>query len=237
MKWISQSISIASRNKLKIPRPFKNKEFKLKALLGPDNKNYIVLPCHAGGRGFESRHSRHICTLVFCVTYFSHIINLEKAHNRGRPESFTASKEQCSLIMEVFDLLDLKSFTIQFQVELLINGAYNLRGSLNAVVVQPSAVSCEPVTTSISEPFSIMLVPSQKRLHDYEESHPDDDCDIFAEGEYDVGNLSLEYLSLSLPTYPRLPGESGDYVEFDDSKKEEAPSPFATLADKLKDKK
>ncbi len=170
------------------------------------------------------------------MTHFSHVINLEKAHNRGRPESFSASKEQCSSIIEVFDLSDLKSFTVQFQVELLINGAYELRGSLNAVVVQPSAVSCEPVTTSISEPFSIMLVPSQKRLQDYEESHPDDDCDVFVDGEYDLGNLALEYLSLSLPVHPRLPGESGDYIEFDENEKEVVPSPFATLIDKLKDK-
>ncbi len=170
------------------------------------------------------------------MTYFSHTINLEKAHNRGRPESFTASKEQCVSIMEVFDLLDLKSFTIQFQVELLINGAYDVRGSLNAVVVQPSSMSCEPVITSISEPFSIMLVPTQNRLHDYEESHPDDDCDVFIDGEYDLGNLALEYLSLSLPTNPRLPGESGDYIEFDENEKEVVPSPFANLVDKLKDK-
>lgn len=170
------------------------------------------------------------------MTYFSYIINLEKAHNRGRPESFTASKEECGLIMEVFDLLDLKSFTIQFQVELLMNGAYDVRGSLNAVVVQPSSISYEPVTTSISEPFSLMLVPSQNRLRDYEESHPDEDCDIFVDGEYDLGNLALEYLSLSLPTNPRLPGELGDYIEFDENEKEAVPSPFASLVDKLKDK-
>lgn len=138
--------------------------------------------------------------------------------------------------MEVFDLLDLKSFTIQFQVEQLINGAYDVCGSLNAVVVQPSSMSCEPVTTSISEPFSIMLVPTQNRLQDYEESHPDEDCDVFVDGEYDLGNLALEYLSLSLPTHPRLPGESGDYIEFDENEKEEKPSPFASLVDKLKDK-
>ena len=80
--------------------------------------------------------------------------------------------------MEVFDLLGLKSFTVQTQVKQLINGTYEVHGSLNAVVVQSSVVSCEPVTTSISEQFTVMLVPSKKRMQDYEESHPDDDCDV-----------------------------------------------------------
>jgi uncharacterized metal-binding protein YceD (DUF177 family) len=170
------------------------------------------------------------------VTYFSHIIDLEQAHLRGRPMSFSASKDQCEHIMEVFDLLDLKSFTVQTHINQLINKTYEVNGSLNAVVVQSSVVSCEPVTTSISEQFTVMLMPSQKRLDEYEESHPDDDCDVFVAGEYDIGNLALEYLSLSLPTNPKLAGESADHIEFDENEKEIVASPFATLMDKLKDK-
>ena len=55
-------------------------------------------------------------------------------------------------------------------------------------------------------------------------------------GEYDIGNLALEYLSLSLPTNPKLAGESADHIEFDENEKEIVASPFATLMDKLKDK-
>ncbi len=150
--------------------------------------------------------------------------------------SFSASNEQCEQIMEVFDLLGLKSFTVQTQVKQLINGTYEVHGSLNAVVVQSSVVSCEPVTTSISEQFTVMLVPSKKRMQDYEESHPDDDCDVFVDGEYDIGNLALEYLSLSLPETPKLAGETGDHIEFDENEKEATVSPFSALSDKLKDK-
>lgn len=166
------------------------------------------------------------------MNYFSHVIDLENASERGRPDSFMATKEQCEQIMEVFDLLDLKSFTVQSQVHLLGDGIYELLGSLNAVVVQPSIVSCEPVTTSISEPFTVRLVPSQKRMVDYESSHPDDDCDVYENQKYDLGNLALEYLSLSLPTHPKLVGESGDHIEFDE---EEKPSPFAVLNDLKKE--
>ena len=169
------------------------------------------------------------------MTNFSHVVKLDKAHKRGRPDAFNASDNERAVIMEVFDLLDLKSFSVQYQVELLINGAYELLGSINAVVVQPSVVSFEPVTTRISEPFSVMLLPSQKRLEDYEEHHEHDDCDVFVDGEYDIGNLSLEYLSLSLPINPRLPGESGDYIEFDPDEKEVKISPLAGLMDRLKD--
>ncbi len=168
------------------------------------------------------------------MDFFSHIIDLEDAANRGRPASFNASPEQWAQIIEIFDLLALKSFTVQSQVTKLINGSYEVHGSLNAVVVQPSVVSYEPVTTTISEPFLVMLVPSQKRLDDYEAAHPDIDCDVFKDGEYDIGNLALEYLSLSLPTQPKLVGESGDHREFDETEKQSKPSPFAVLSDKLK---
>ncbi len=168
------------------------------------------------------------------MNYFSHIIDLDEADKRGRPTSFSASKGQCEQIMEVFDLLELKSFTVQTQVKALINGAYEVHGSLNAVVVQPSIVSYEPVTTSISEQFTIMLVPTQNRLVDYESSHPDDDCDVYTDDEYDLGNLALEYLSLSLPTHPKLAGESGDHIEFDETE-QKASSPFSVLSDKLKE--
>jgi uncharacterized metal-binding protein YceD (DUF177 family) len=81
-----------------------------------------------------------------------------------------------------------------------------------------------------------MLMPSQKRLDEYEESHPDDDCDVFVDGEYDIGNLALEYLSLTLPENPKLAGETGDHIEFDENEKEAKVSPFSVLSDKLKDK-
>jgi uncharacterized metal-binding protein YceD (DUF177 family) len=174
--------------------------------------------------------------LVDTVTDFSHIVDLENAYNRGRPESFQATEVHRQTIVEMFDLLELKSFSVQFQVEKQINNTYNLQGSINAVVVQPSVVSFEPVTTAVSEQFTVVLVPSQKRLEDYEESHPDDDSDVFKDGEYDIGTLALEYLSLSLPDQPKLPGENANYQEFDPTENTPKPSPFASLVDKLKDK-
>ena len=193
--------------------------------------------CHAGGRGFESRHSRHNFIheiLTDNVTEFSHIFDLENACLRGRPESLHATEEQRKTIVETFNLLALKSFSVQFHVEKQINSTYILQGSINALVTQPSVISFEPVTTTISQQFTVILLPSQKRLAEYEEFHPDDDSDVFIDGKYDVGNVALEYLSLCLPENPKLPGESADYIEFDESKKGKI-SPFASLVDKLKD--
>lgn len=194
--------------------------------------------CHAGGRGFKSRHSRHklfIEILIDTVTDFSHIFDLETACLRGRPESLQATAEQRMVIAETFNLLDLKSFSVQFHVEKQINSTYILQGSINACVVQASVVSFEPVTTTISQQFTVILLPSQKRLEEYEESHPDDDSDVFANGEYDAGQVALEYLSLFLPENPKLPGENADYIEFD-ANQDDKVSPFASLVDKLNNK-
>lgn len=169
------------------------------------------------------------------MTEFSHIIDLENACLRGRPESLHATDEQRKTIIEAFNLLDLKSFSVQFHVEKQVNATYLLQGSINALVVQSSVISFEPVVTTISEQFIIVLLPSQKRLDEYEVSHPDDDSDIFINGEYDVGNVALEYLSLCLPEHPKLPGENADYIEFDETECSKI-SPFSGLVDKLKDK-
>jgi hypothetical protein len=170
------------------------------------------------------------------VSLISYIIDLEKASNSDRADSFKASLEQCTNIAKEFDLIAVKTFNVQYQVEQLINKTYRIFGSINAIVVQESSVSSELVTTSISEAFSVALFFSEKRLEEYEISHPDEDSDVITDGEYDLGNLALEYLSLNIPTYPKLPGESGDYKEFTNSENEDNVHPFASLEDHLNKK-
>ncbi len=169
------------------------------------------------------------------MTLFSRIIDIEKSFNNGKPDSFRASETQCANIAKDFGIHALKSLVVQFQVEQLINKVYKIVGSINAVVVQESCYSTAHVTTSISEPFSVLLFNSEKRLEEYEISHPDDDSDVMVEGEYDLGQLALEYVSLNIPTYPKLPNEERlVYQEFEVTDSQEKILPFANLDEKLK---
>lgn len=169
------------------------------------------------------------------VTLFSQIIDIEKSFNSGKPGSFRASDIQCANIAKDFGIHSVKYLVVQFQVEQLINKVYKIVGSINAIVVQESCYSTAHVTTSISEPFSVLLFYSEKRLEEYEISHPDDDSDTMVDGEYDLGQLALEYVSLNIPTYPKLPHEERlVYKEFEVTNAQEKILPFANLEEKLK---
>ena len=167
------------------------------------------------------------------MSLFTYIVDLEKAVKKASPDSFKASVEQCKTIASEFGLVELKTFNVQFQAEQLINKTFRISGSINAIVVQESAISTKLVTTSISEPFAVSLFFSEKRLEEYEISHPDEDSDVITDGEYDLGNLALEYLSLSIPTYPKLPGETCSYQEFTPSENTDNVHPFANLEEQL----
>lgn len=140
-------------------------------------------------------------------------------------------------IQEYFGLISLKSFSIQYKVIAYLTKFYQIAGSINAMVVQESVISSKLVTTSISEQFDLILLPSDKLLDEYLNNNPENDADKFSDDSYDIAKIALEYLSLSLPSYPKLPGEhsrSGDnYNKSTDETEIIRISPFAKLKNHL----
>lgn len=124
----------------------------------------------------------------------------------------------------------------------------SLKGHIDAVVVQPSVVSLEPVTSQMSEPFEATFLPDGSKLAKprYSEEgemllDPEgaDAPELFSGDTIDAWPVVMEFFQLALDPFPRLPGEafghSGPQQDAEAGKGSESgeadrtDSPFAVL--------
>lgn len=119
---------------------------------------------------------------------------------------------------------------------------WQLSGQLGATVVQPCAVSLEPVTTRIDVPVSRRYLADFQEPQGVETEMPEDDTAEALPETLALEDIMREALDLALPLFPRADGVALSETQFagpgvtpmsdDDAK------PFASLAglrDKLAD--
>jgi uncharacterized metal-binding protein YceD (DUF177 family) len=116
-------------------------------------------------------------------------------------------------IAAALDLLELPVLRFDGEIRPAGKRDMELRGQLEAVVVQPCSVSLEPVRTKLREDVV------RRYLADYAESHaeeveiPEDDTLDPLPEVIDAAAVVIEALALALPLYPRAPGaELGEAV-------------------------
>lgn len=162
---------------------------------------------------------------------------LRVAHlNPNKPTGFTLrpnADDRAALAAE-FGLLDLPALVFQGQISASGSDSWDLRGELQAEVVQPCIVTLQPVRTKIDEPVHRRFSPHVAQPEGEEVEMPDDELEPL--GQFiDLAHVMAEELALSLPLYPRAEG-----VELDDSPEPEAEvetrRPFAGLAEMMKRK-
>jgi len=113
--------------------------------------------------------------------------------------------------------------------------AFRFDGRLEAEVVQPCAVTLEPVTTAIDEPVGRTFSPHAGTPEGGEEAEMGDDELVPLGDAIDLAGLAAEELSLALPPWPRAPGASLPEEDGDEAgRTDESRRPFAGLADLLK---
>jgi uncharacterized metal-binding protein YceD (DUF177 family) len=134
------------------------------------------------------------------------------------------------------DALDVKLHAVRFR------GGIRVTGRLTAQVTQPSVVTMEPLTQSISEPIDRIFLPGGEKDYAgpanaeiFVDLEGDDMPDHFEGNEADLSDLIVETLALSVDLYPREAGASIEDTGFEPDKDES--SPFDVLkALKPKDK-
>ncbi|MGY6549727.1 MAG: YceD family protein [Roseinatronobacter sp.] len=109
-------------------------------------------------------------------------------------------------IAAALDLLAVRKFRFEAQLHPVGKRDWELRGQLGATVVQPCAVTLEPVTTRIDEPVTRHLVADFVEPEAQETEMPEDDTLEPLGDEIDVSAIALEALSLALPAFPRALG-------------------------------
>lgn len=134
------------------------------------------------------------------------------------------------------DLLDLPE--LRFSGAIRVSGAddWALSGKLTARVVQPCAITLEPVPSAISEDVELIFSPHIATPTEEEVEMGDDSIEPLGQW-IELGDIALESLSLALPTHPLAPGASlADGTDDPDMAGDESDrrKPFAGLADLLK---
>lgn len=125
----------------------------------------------------------------------------------------------------------LERLEADVEVSPWLDGA-QVRGRLQARVLQTCGVTLEPMQTEIDHRFELKLLPagSPNAPEQTEESVIDPDAedppDLIEGEEIDIGFIVVEQLALEIDPFPRKPG-----AVFDTGPQEAPPSPFAVLKD------
>lgn len=160
------------------------------------------------------------------------VVNLERIYNDKAHYVVTASKEECDNLAKRFDLIAVESLEARYDIDpaKTSRGGYHLRGKLHGDVVQSCVVTLAPVKEVVDADIDLQVI--DKKYEDLDPLDPEleEDFEYSIQDEVDLGEITAQYLSLSLNPYPRAPNVDANKVleEFQDEK-----NPFAVL-EKLK---
>ena len=160
-------------------------------------------------------------------------VRLDSMPAAGRDVVVSPSLEERTAIagqlgVTSLDRLDVKLHAVKFR------GGMRVTGRLEASVTQPSVVSLDAVTQSISEPIDRIFLPGGEKPYAasagaevFVDLEGDDIPDHFDGPEADLSDLIVETLALAVDLYPKAPGESLDDLGLDPDLAKD--NPFAAL--------
>ncbi|MCP1198450.1 DUF177 domain-containing protein [Notoacmeibacter sp. MSK16QG-6] len=169
----------------------------------------------------------------------THFVTVSKLPNKGMVVKAEADAEQRAALARAHDLQDVEHFVYNLHLAPWKGRGVRIRGDVSALIVQPCAVTLEPVRTSIDEAVETVFVPEDSRLARPQivegelivSPEGDDVPETFAHGRIDVGALAEEFFELAIPLYPRQEGaELLDGTDGKASPANEAQNPFAVLS-------
>ena len=159
-----------------------------------------------------------------------------------KPTRFDLSPDAgtAGAIADWADISALNSLRLKGEIVPAGRHDFDLRASFEAEVVQPCAITLEPVTTKLSETVTRRYVAGMEMPKGDEIEMPEDDSAEPLGDVIDLAAVALEALELALPLFPRVPGaELGEALASEPGTaplRDEDTRPFANLADLLKSK-
>jgi hypothetical protein len=151
----------------------------------------------------------------------------------GRRFSLRADDAQRRDLAIALDIPAVNALHADLEVRPAMGGAFRVRGTLTASVVQTDVVTLDPIDQEVNEDIDVTLMraedvgPSRNAGKELVDTVEVDGPDLFRNGRIDLGIIVREHLALGLDPYPRAPGvDFPGHVEDDASAD---PSPFAVL--------
>jgi uncharacterized metal-binding protein YceD (DUF177 family) len=172
---------------------------------------------------------------------FSFPVDIVSLPQGGVRHRLKPTEAERAAIARRLELQALPRFQIEIEVTPSRGNGALLTAAFEAEVVQTCVVSLEAVPDKVSDRFEVRFLPPEL----IEDIAPGDELEMSAEEDapeplggpngttFDAGEVAVQYLSLALNPYPRLP----EAVIPKEATLEEEPSPFAVLASLKKDDK
>lgn len=142
------------------------------------------------------------------------IVNLERIHNDKAYYIVTALPEECKALAKRFNLVALESLEARYDIDptKTSRGGYRLKGHLHAAVVQSCVLTLVPVREVVNVDIELQVV--DKKYEDLDPLDPEleDDFEYSILDEIDLGEITAQYLSLSLNPYPKSPDSDSSKI-------------------------
>lgn len=179
-------------------------------------------------------------------------LHIEDVSAKGKKFSIVADAKQCAAIAERLNLLSVENLSADVTVDTQ-NGGHVLYISGHFVVdiVQECVATLEPVNDHLEDDFEAWYADHDKAVSFARAKHKvktmeegdeipvleeQEDPEPLTDGQVDIGEVVIQFLSLSINPYPRKEGAESmgndDTAEISQTSKQNAslrPNPFAAL--------
>lgn len=170
---------------------------------------------------------------------FSRPVNVERLPAGGRWFVLSASAEECQALAARFGLVTLSSFEARIHLKAVASGdVIRAEGELAAEIIQVCGVSLQKFATSLTERFSLSYAFSPDGADSTEiafDPEGEDPPEPIVNGMIDLGEISAEYLGLSINPFARSEGALLAVPPGVSVNEPERESPFSALGKLRKD--
>jgi uncharacterized metal-binding protein YceD (DUF177 family) len=146
------------------------------------------------------------------VPEFSRLVSIARLGDSEAVYHIEAKAEERAALARRLGLLALDRFILDARLSRATGGGIRLAGEIAAELVQECVVTLEPVPAKVSEAFSILYrrtLPAESDIHATDE----EDMELLAGEEIDIGEAAAQQLSLALDPFPRAPGAQIPAIE------------------------
>lgn len=166
-------------------------------------------------------------------------VNVRTLPNKGQLVRHTATEEERSEIAVSLGLIGVSVFEGDCHLTPWKRDGVKLSGTVKADIVQPCAVTLEPLDIQLVEPFELVFVPEGSKLarppvdEDGEivfDPEGDDLPDTFVGDAIDVASVWMEFMALGIDPFARKPGAELPVPDGANGSETGAASPFAVLS-------
>jgi hypothetical protein len=163
------------------------------------------------------------------ITLRDATVRLDSMPVAGRDIAVVPDTDERAAIARQIEVTSVNALEVKLHA-VRFRGGIRVTGRLTAEVTQPSVVTTEPLTQSISEPIDRIFLPGGEKEYAgpanaeiFVDLEGEDVPDHFEGNEADLSDLIIETLALSIDLYPREPGASLKDTGFEPERDEGSP--------------